>query len=182
MSDRLGRICPLGTPPRKGLEVTTPIETLEFQSEARQLLQLMIHSIYSNKDTFLRELVSNASDALDKLRLESYRDKDLGADTGDLHISLETDPAERTLTIRDNGIGMSRDEVVELIGTIAKSGTGEMLAKLRQAREAGDASEQATTELIGQFGVGFYSSFMVADRVELVTRKAGSHTGVRWES
>ena len=157
-------------------------ETIEFQAEARQLLQLMIHSIYSTKDVFLRELISNASDALDKLRLAAYQDKELEVDTSDLHISIETDPAERTLTLRDNGIGMSRDEVVELIGTIAKSGTAEMLAKLRQAREAGDASEQATTELIGQFGVGFYSSFMVADRVVLITRKAGSHTGVRWES
>jgi molecular chaperone HtpG len=159
-----------------------PTETIEFQAEARQLLQLMIHSIYSTKDVFLRELISNGSDALDKLRMAAYQDKELEVDTSDLHISLETDPAKRTLTIRDNGIGMSRDEVVELIGTIAKSGTGEMLAKLRQAREAGDASEQATTELIGQFGVGFYSSFMVADRVVLVTRKAGAHTGVRWES
>jgi molecular chaperone HtpG len=155
-------------------------ETIEFQAEARQLLQLMIHSIYSTKDVFLRELISNASDALDKLRLAAYRDKDLDVDTSDLHIGLATDPAERTLTVRDNGIGMTRDEVVELIGTIAKSGTGEMLAKLREAREAG-TSEQAA-ELIGQFGVGFYSSFMVADRVELVTRKAGAHTGVRWES
>ncbi|MEP6560442.1 MAG: molecular chaperone HtpG, partial [Nakamurella sp.] len=159
-----------------------PTETIEFQAEARQLLQLMIHSIYSTKDVFLRELISNSSDALDKLRLAAYQDKDLDVDTSDLHISLETDPAERTFTIRDNGIGMSRDEVVELIGTIAKSGTGEMLAKLRQAREAGTASEEVTTELIGQFGVGFYSSFMVADRVVLVTRKAGAHTGVRWES
>src|SRR3954451_1289271 len=145
MSDRLGRICPLGTPPRKGLEVTTPIETLEFQSEARQLLQLMIHSIYSNKDTFLRELVSNASDALDKLRLESYRDKALDADTGDLHIALETAPAERTLTVRDNGIGMTRDEVVALIGTIAKSGTAELLRSLRESSDEGRAQE-----LIGQ--------------------------------
>ncbi len=157
-------------------------ETIEFQAEARQLLQLMIHSIYSTKDVFLRELISNASDALDKLRLAAYQDKDLEVDSSDLHIWLETDPAERTLSVRDNGIGMSRDEVVDLIGTIAKSGTGEMLAKLRQAREAGGTSEQATTELIGQFGVGFYSSFMVADRVVLVTRKAGAHTGVRWES
>jgi len=157
-------------------------ETIEFQAEARQLLQLMIHSIYSTKDVFLRELISNASDALDKLRMAAYQDKELEVDTSDLHISLETDPAERSLTIRDNGIGMSRDEVVDLIGTIAKSGTAEMLAKLRQAREAGDTSEQATTELIGQFGVGFYSSFMVADRVVLVTRKAGAHSGVRWES
>ncbi|MDF3050355.1 MAG: heat shock protein 90 [Pseudonocardia sp.] len=154
-------------------------ETIEFQAEARQLLQLMIHSIYSTKDVFLRELISNASDALDKLRLASYQDKDLDVDTSDLHITLETDAAERMLTVRDNGIGMTRDEVVELIGTIAKSGTAEMLAQLRQAREVG--AEQAA-ELIGQFGVGFYSSFMVADRVELVTRKAGSDTGVRWES
>jgi len=159
-----------------------PTETIEFQAEARQLLQLMIHSIYSTKDVFLRELISNSSDALDKLRLAAYQDKDLQVDTSDLHISLETDPAERTLTVRDNGIGMSRDEVVELIGTIAKSGTGEMLAKLRQARESGDSSEQTTTELIGQFGVGFYSSFMVADRVVMLTCRAGAPTGVRWES
>ncbi|MEV6628230.1 molecular chaperone HtpG [Amycolatopsis sp. NPDC051106] len=157
--------------------MTTPIETLEFQSEARQLLQLMIHSIYSNKDTFLRELVSNASDALDKLRLESYRDKDLDADTGDLHIALETDPAERTLTVRDNGIGMTRDEVVALIGTIAKSGTADFLTKLKEAKDSA-----ASQDLIGQFGVGFYASFMVADKVTLVTRKAGTTEGVRWES
>src|SRR3954470_24558063 len=157
-------------------------ETIEFQAEARQLLQLMIHSIYSTKDVFLRELISNSSDALDKLRMAAYQDKDLDVDTSDLHIALETDPAERTLTVRDNGIGMTRDEVVELIGTIAKSGTAEVLARLRAAREAGGASEEATAELIGQFGVGFYSSFMVADRVELVTRGAGADTGVRWES
>lgn len=157
-------------------------ETIEFQAEARQLLQLMIHSIYSTKDVFLRELISNASDALDKLRLAAYQDKDLEVNASDLHISLETDPGERTVTVRDNGIGMTREEVVDLIGTIAKSGTAEMLAKLRQARESGGGSEQATTEMIGQFGVGFYSSFMVADRVVLLTRKAGAHTGVRWES
>ena len=156
-------------------------ETIEFQAEARQLLQLMIHSIYSSKDVFLRELISNASDALDKLRLAAYQDKDLEVDTSDLHISLEIDAAERTLTVRDNGIGMTRDEVVDLIGTIARSGTAEMLGKLREARESG-GSEQATADLIGQFGVGFYSSFMVADRVVLVTRKAGAHAGVRWES
>jgi molecular chaperone HtpG len=155
-------------------------ETIEFQAEARQLLQLMIHSIYSTKDVFLRELISNASDALDKLRLAAYRDKDLEVDVSDLHIALDTDPAERTVTVRDNGVGMTRDEVVELIGTIAKSGTAEMLATLREAREGG-TSEQAA-ELIGQFGVGFYSSFMVADRVTLVTHKAGSHAGVAWES
>ncbi|MEV6877429.1 molecular chaperone HtpG [Amycolatopsis sp. NPDC051128] len=157
--------------------MTTPIETLEFQSEARQLLQLMIHSIYSNKDTFLRELVSNASDALDKLRLESYRDKDLDADTADLHIAIESDPAARTLTVRDNGIGMTRDEVVALIGTIAKSGTADFLTKLKEAKDAA-----ASQDLIGQFGVGFYASFMVADKVTLVTRRAGTTEGVRWES
>lgn len=159
------------------MEVTAPIETLEFQSEARQLLQLMIHSIYSNKDTFLRELVSNASDALDKLRLESYRDKDLEADTGDLHIAIETDPEACTLTVRDNGIGMTRDEVVALIGTIAKSGTADFLTKLKEAKDAA-----ASQDLIGQFGVGFYASFMVADKVTLVTRRAGTAEGVRWES
>jgi molecular chaperone HtpG len=154
--------------------VTAQVETLEFQSEARQLLQLMIHSVYSNKDTFLRELISNASDALDKLRLEAFRDKELDVDTGDLHVELETDPVARTLTVRDNGIGMSRDEVVSLIGTIAKSGTAEFLAKLKESKQQED--------LIGQFGVGFYSSFMVADKVTLVTRRAGTSEGVRWES
>jgi molecular chaperone HtpG len=155
-------------------------ETIEFQAEARQLLQLMIHSIYSDKDVFLRELISNASDALDKLRMESYRDKDLGVDTSDLHIELRTDAANRTLTITDNGIGMSRDDVVSLIGTIAKSGTAETLAKLREAQAGG--SEEATAELIGQFGIGFYSSFMVADKVEMTTRRAGTEGGVHWES
>jgi molecular chaperone HtpG len=154
--------------------VTAQVETLEFQSEARQLLQLMIHSVYSNKDTFLRELVSNASDALDKLRLEAFRDKELDVDTSDLHVVLETDPVARTLTVRDNGIGMTRDEVISLIGTIAKSGTAEFLAKIKESQQQED--------LIGQFGVGFYSSFMVADKVTLVTRHAGTSEGVRWES
>ncbi|WP_026454254.1 molecular chaperone HtpG [Saccharomonospora iraqiensis] len=152
-------------------------ETREFQAEARQLLELMVNSIYSNKDIFLRELISNASDALDKLRLEAFRDKSLDVDTDDLHIALETDPERRTLTVRDNGIGMSRDEVVELIGTIAKSGTGEMIRKLREAEDSA-----AANELIGQFGVGFYSSFMVADKVTLLTRKAGETEGTHWES
>src|SRR5215471_15034545 len=98
------------------------METLEFQAEARQLLQLMVHSIYSNKDIFLRELISNGSDALDKLRLETLRNKDLAADTTDLHVELDVDQDQRTLTVRDNGIGMSRDDLVDLIGTIAKSG------------------------------------------------------------
>ncbi|GAB3839811.1 hypothetical protein GCM10029963_07480 [Micromonospora andamanensis] len=152
-------------------------ETLEFQAEARQLLRLMVHSIYSNKDVFLRELISNASDALDKLRLASMVDKDLAVDTGDLHIAIEVDRDARTLTVRDNGIGMSRDEVVSVIGTIAKSGTAELLRQLREAKDAG-----ASQELIGQFGVGFYAAFMVAERVELVTRRAGESGGTRWES
>ncbi len=159
--------------------MTAQIETHEFQAEARQLLQLMVHSIYSNKDIFLRELVSNASDALDKLRLESFRDKSLDVDTDNLHIDLEVDRAARTLTVRDNGIGMSRDEVVGLIGTIAKSGTGELIKKLREAKNTDSA---ATGELIGQFGVGFYSAFMVADTVTLVTRKAGQTEATRWSS
>ncbi|BBH70878.1 chaperone protein HtpG [Actinoplanes sp. OR16] len=150
------------------------METLEFQAEARQLLQLMVHSIYSNKDIFLRELISNASDALDKLRLAKLQDG-LEADTSDLHIEIEADTEARTLTVRDNGIGMTREEVVELIGTIAKSGTAELLGKLKEAKES--------PELIGQFGVGFYSTFMVADKVTLVTRKAGTEGhGTRWES
>ncbi|NYF59452.1 molecular chaperone HtpG [Micromonospora purpureochromogenes] len=151
-------------------------ETLEFQAETRQLLQLMVHSIYSHKDVFLRELVSNASDALDKLRLESLVDADLDVDTSDLHIEIETDPAARTLTVRDNGIGMSREDVVSLIGTIARSGTAELLRKLKESREA------AAQDLIGQFGVGFYSTFMVADTVTLLTRRAGQTEGTRWES
>ncbi|QKW09072.1 molecular chaperone HtpG [Streptomyces sp. NA04227] len=155
-------------------------ETYEFQAESRQLLNLVVHSIYSNKDIFLRELISNASDALDKLRLESLLDSALDADTSDLHIALETDSEQRTLTVRDNGIGMSRDEVVQLIGTIAKSGTAEFARKLKEAREAQDAA--ASAELIGNFGVGFYSSFMVADKVSLVTRRAGEAEGTRWES
>ncbi|WP_281905233.1 molecular chaperone HtpG [Phytohabitans aurantiacus] len=152
-------------------------ETLEFQAETRQLLHLMVHSIYSNKDIFLRELISNASDALDKVRLESLINKELQVDTSDLHIAIDVDKDKRTLTIRDNGIGMSHDEVVSLIGTIAKSGTAELLRKLRETTDAG-----ASQELIGQFGVGFYSTFMVADRVTLVTRKAGESQGTFWES
>ncbi len=153
------------------------VEQREFQAEARQLLDLMIHSVYSNKDSFLRELISNASDALDKLRLEAFRDKDLDVDTSDLHIELEVDKEARTLTVRDNGIGMTRAEVVGLIGTLAKSGTAELRQQLREAK-----NEAASEELIGQFGIGFYSSFMVADKVELLTRKAGETEATRWES
>ncbi|MCU1611928.1 MAG: molecular chaperone HtpG, partial [Pseudonocardiales bacterium] len=155
----------------------TQVETLEFEAEARQLLQLMVHSIYSNKDTFLRELISNASDALDKLRLEAYRDKDLQVDTSDLHIDIEVDKEQRALTVRDNGIGMSRDDVVKLIGTIAKSGTVEFAQKMKESNDPA-----AAQDLIGQFGVGFYSSFMVADKVTLLTRRAGEDHATRWES
>ena len=152
------------------------VEQLEFQAEARQLLDLMVHSVYSNKDSFLRELISNASDALDKVRIEAFRNKDLDVDTSDLHIEIAADTDARTLTIRDNGIGMTRAEVVDLIGTLAKSGTAELRTKLREANT--DTSE----ELIGQFGIGFYSVFMVADKVELLTRKAGESEATKWES
>ncbi|MEV6947110.1 molecular chaperone HtpG [Streptomyces sp. NPDC051172] len=154
-----------------------PTETFEFQVEARQLLQLMIHSVYSNKDVFLRELVSNASDALDKLRLAVLRDDSLDVDTTDLHIEIELDPDARTLTVRDNGIGMSHDEVGNLIGTIANSGTAAFLKELKEAQDAAGAEG-----LIGQFGVGFYSGFMVADEMTLVTRRAGEAGGTRWSS
>ncbi|MFJ5274485.1 molecular chaperone HtpG [Streptomyces sp. NPDC088358] len=152
-------------------------ETHEFQVEARQLLQLMIHSIYSNKDVFLRELISNASDALDKLRLTALRDDALGADVSDLHISVETDAQARTLTVRDNGIGMSHQDVVQLIGTIASSGTARLLRELKETDDA-----DAAAGLIGQFGVGFYSAFMVADEVTVLTRHAGESHGTRWIS
>ncbi|MFW0785048.1 molecular chaperone HtpG [Gordonia sp. CPCC 206044] len=152
-------------------------EVYEFQAEARQLLDLMVHSIYSNKDSFLRELISNSSDALDKLRLESLQDKSLEVDTSDLHIELVPDTEARTLTVRDNGIGMSREQVIDLIGTLARSGTGELRRKLIEAKDAA-----ASEDLIGQFGIGFYSTFMVADRVTLVTRHAGESAGTRWDS
>ncbi len=152
-------------------------ETLGFQAEVKQLLQLMIHSLYSNKEIFLRELVSNASDACDKLRFEALTDKSLVDGDADLKIRVAFDPKARTVTIADNGIGMSREEVIANVGTIARSGTREFLAKL-----TGDAARDA--QLIGQFGVGFYSSFVVAERVTLVTRRAGlpAEQGVRWES
>jgi molecular chaperone HtpG len=157
--------------------MSTGVEQLEFQAEARQLLDLMVHSVYSDKDSFLRELISNASDALDKLRIEAFQNKDLDVDTSDLHIEIEVDTDARTLTIRDNGIGMTRAEVVDLIGTLAKSGTAELRQQLRDAK-----NDPVTEELIGQFGIGFYSTFMVADRVELLTHKAGDSEAIKWES
>ena len=152
-------------------------ETMEFQAEVNQLLKLMIHSLYSNKEIFLRELISNASDACDKLRFESVANDALSEGEQELAITVEFDYEAHTVTITDNGIGMNRDDVISNIGTIAKSGTKQFLEAL-----TGDQQEDA--RLIGQFGVGFYSAFVVADRVVLETRKAGDDksAGVRWES
>ena len=156
----------------------TPAETLEFQAEARQLLDLMIHSLYRHKEIFLRELISNASDALDKLRFAALTDSSLLAGDERLAIRLAVDPDQRTLTVSDNGIGMNRDELIANLGTIARSGTKEFLAALEQAKQKGSEAP----ELIGQFGVGFYSSFMVADEVVVETQKAGETQGYRWSS
>ena len=152
-------------------------ETMGFQTEVKQLLQLMIHSLYSNREIFLRELVSNASDACDKLRFEALHNATLFEDDADLHIRVSYDKDAKTLTISDNGIGMNRDEVINNLGTIAKSGTREFFSRL-----SGD--QQKDANLIGQFGVGFYSSFIVADKVVVTTRRAGEQPdqGVRWES
>ncbi|MBK9625378.1 MAG: molecular chaperone HtpG [Rhodocyclaceae bacterium] len=155
----------------------SPRETMGFQTEVKQLLQLMIHSLYSNREIFLRELVSNASDACDKLRFEALNNDGLFEGDTELKIRVAFDKDARTLTISDNGVGMSRDEVVSNLGTIAKSGTREFFSKL-----SGDQKKDAS--LIGQFGVGFYSSFIVADKVTVLTRRAGlpASDGVRWES
>jgi molecular chaperone HtpG len=153
------------------------IETFEFQTEARQLLDLMIHSVYSNKDIFLRELISNSSDALDKRRFEALKSPELLDEGTELRIFIDTDGDARTVSIDDNGIGMTREEVQDLIGTIAKSGTKEFINKIKQSKE-----ESVNADLIGQFGVGFYSSFIAADRVTLVTRKAGEESATQWES
>jgi molecular chaperone HtpG len=157
--------------------MTTNTESFQFQAEARQVLDLMIHSLYTNKEIFLRELISNASDALDRLRFEALSRPELLGEGEKLEIWLESDAKERTLTIHDNGIGMGRDEVIANIGTIAKSGTRELLQTLRE-----NQSSDVLTSLIGQFGVGFYSAFMVADRVTLITRRAGEEKATEWES
>lgn len=159
--------------------MTAPLARHEFQAEVKQLLDLMVHSLYSDKDIFLRELISNASDALDKRRFEQLTRTDL-ADAGELAIRLEVDPVARTLSIADGGIGMTRDEVVSHIGTIARSGTKEFLAAVAAAK--GKEGDPSAPGLIGQFGVGFYSAFMVADKVVLVTRKLGTDVATRWES
>ena len=151
------------------------VEKLQFQAETKRLLDLVVNSIYTNKEIFLRELISNASDALDKLRIESLTNSELAGDD-ELEIFIVPDAKTKTITVSDNGIGMTRDEVISNIGTIAKSGTKDFLDKLREA------SGSAAQELIGQFGVGFYSAFIVADKVELITRKAGEDSAVKWTS
>ncbi|MBP7547750.1 MAG: molecular chaperone HtpG, partial [Corallincola sp.] len=159
------------------MTVTAHKETHGFQTEVKQLLHLMIHSLYSNKEIFLRELISNASDAADKLRFKALENGDLYEGDGSLKVWVKADKEQRTLTIRDNGIGMTRDEVIENLGTIARSGTAEFVKAL--------GSEQSRdSNLIGQFGVGFYSAFIVADRVTVRTRAAGESAdrGVEWES
>lgn len=153
------------------------VETLSFQAEARQLLDLMVHSLYSHREIFLRELISNASDALDKLRFESLSKPELLSDNSELKILLEIDKDARTLSIHDNGIGMTKKELVENIGTIAKSGTRELWERLKKSKK-----KDLPEDLIGQFGVGFYSAFMVADKITLVTRRAGQNNATQWES
>ena len=154
----------------------TTKETREFQAETKQLLDLMIHSIYTNREIFLRELISNASDAIDKLRFESLTNQELLEGNKDFEIFLLPDESTKTLTISDNGMGMTYDEVVDNIGTIAKSGTRAFLEKMKETQSSPD------NDLIGQFGVGFYSAFMVAKRVTLITRAPGQAKGIRWES
>ena len=157
------------------MSAQTEQESFSFQAEVVQILDLMVHSLYSNKEIFLRELISNASDAIDRLRLELLSKSELPEAEGPLRIRVSFDKDARTITVADNGIGMSRQEVIEHIGTIAKSGTREFLAAL-----TGDQRQDAS--LIGQFGVGFYSAFMVADKVEVLSRKAGDSEGWRWTS
>jgi molecular chaperone HtpG len=152
------------------------VEKFEFQSEAKQVLELMIHSVYSNPDIFLRELVSNASDAIDKLRIEGLKDDGLSGLAKDGKITVTVDREPRTITVSDNGIGMSRDELVSYLGTIAKSGTKEFVRAVQEAATSGNA------DLIGQFGIGFYSSFIVADKVTVITKKAGGDESWMWNS
>ncbi len=159
--------------------MTSATETRSFQAETKQLLELMIHSLYTHKEIFLRELISNASDALDKLRFAALTSPELTGDDSRLRIRLEVDPATRAVVIDDNGIGMTRDEVIENLGTIAKSGTKAFSEQLRAAKEKSGAE---LPELIGQFGVGFYSAFMVAEKVVVETSRPDSTAGVRWTS
>ncbi len=160
---------------------TANAETRSFQAETRELLDLMIHSLYTNREIFLRELVSNASDALDKLRFEALKDSALRDGSEELRVRLEPDAEANTLVVDDNGIGMTRDEVVENIGTIARSGTKAFVEAARSGKDVTEEGE-STPDLIGQFGVGFYSAFMVAEKVVVETRKAGTDEAVRWTS
>src|SRR5215831_17192774 len=150
------------------MTTTAPIESFQFQAETTQLLTLMIHSLYAQKEIFLRELISNASDALDKLRFEALTNTEMVAGDHKYEIRLKPDLAARTLTISDTGIGMSRQDLIDHIGTIARSGTQELRKRMKESQSA-----ESFAELIGQFGVGFYSAFMVADKVSIVTRRAG---------
>jgi molecular chaperone HtpG len=155
--------------------VSSNVETFQFQAEARQVLELMIHSLYTNKEIFIRELISNASDAIDRLRFEALSNPELIGEDDRYEIVIESDPKSRTLTIQDNGIGMSREEVITHIGTIAKSGTRDLLEKMKESK-----SPDAAASMIGQFS-GFYSAFMAADLVTLVTaarRIAGDALGI----
>ena len=147
--------------------MATKVEKHEFQSEAKQVLELMIHSVYSNPDIFLRELISNASDALDKLRIESLSNQELSDMAKDGRIDIAIDKEKNILSVSDNGIGMTKEDLMSYLGTIARSGTKEFMEVIQKAKS------DSSSDLIGQFGVGFYSSFMVADKVTVETRKAG---------
>ncbi len=153
-------------------------ETLQFKTEVQQILNLIINSLYSNKDIFLRELISNASDAVDKLRFKAETEPDILGDDTEFKIRLAANKDEQTLEVSDNGIGMTYDEVMENIGTIAKSGTSAFMEALEKSKK----QDVLTPELIGQFGVGFYSAFMAAENITLISKAAGSETAVKWES
>ena len=158
--------------------MTVKTETHEFKTEIKQLLNLIINSLYSNKEIFLRELISNASDAIDRLRFKAQTDESILGDDGEFKIKLTRDPVKNTLTVEDNGIGMTYDEVLENIGTIAKSGTNDFLEAMKLLNK----EATLTPELIGQFGVGFYSSFIVAEKITLLTKSANGDQAVQWES
>ncbi|MBW2251402.1 MAG: ATP-binding protein, partial [Deltaproteobacteria bacterium] len=158
--------------------MATKKQTHQFKTEVQQMLNLIINSLYSDKDIFLRELISNASDAIDKMKFKAQTNPDILGNDTEFKIKLSPDGIAQTFEISDNGIGMTYEEVMENIGTIAKSGTGDFLKVLEQAQ----SKDVLTPELIGQFGVGFYSAFMVADKVTIITRTAESKTGVHWES
>ena len=157
------------------MEITMATEKKEFQTEVQDLLHLMIHSLYSNKEIFLRELISNAADALDKRRFLSLSDAKLLPVGTQLKIDLAVNSQNKTLTVEDNGIGMNKEDLVSCLGTIARSGTKHFVQNLKDA-------DKSNVDLIGQFGVGFYSAFMVANKVEVLSRKAGEESGYLWSS